>query len=188
VPNVLPDIEDAVDMHGEHINQQPAYNKLINAEVQLQMGDKMMTAKVIQRSIGLDGRTAGEYDDNPMLNLIVYDVEFPDGQVKEYSANLIAENMLTNVDDGGFTSLLMDAIIDHRKDGATAVDKADAYIMTQHGQKKMRKTTCGWKLLVKWKDGSEQWIPLKDMKDSHPVKVATFAKARGIAEEPAFSW
>jgi hypothetical protein len=171
-------------MHGKLIIQQPpAYDKLINAEVQLQMGDKMMTAKVIKRSIRPDGYTAGEYNDNPMLNSIVYDVEFPDGQVKEYS-----ENMLTNANNDGFTSLLMDAIIDHRKNGATALNKADAYIITQRGQKKMRKTTCGWKLLVKWKDGSEQWIPLKDMKESHPVEVAEFAKAREMADEPSFSW
>ena len=46
----------------------------------------------------------------------------------------------------------------------------------------------GWKLLVKWSDGSETWVPLKDMKESHPLEVADFAKARGIADEPAFSW
>ena len=46
----------------------------------------------------------------------------------------------------------------------------------------------GWKLLVKWSDGLESWVPLKDMKESHPVEVADFAKARGIADEPAFSW
>jgi hypothetical protein len=95
MPNLVPDIEDAIDTQGKLINQQPAYDKLINAEAQLQMGDKMMTAKVIKRSIGPDGCTAGEYDDNPMLNSIVYNVEFPDGQVKEYSANLMPKNMLT---------------------------------------------------------------------------------------------
>ena len=46
----------------------------------------------------------------------------------------------------------------------------------------------GWKLLVKWSDGSETWVLLKDMKESHPLEVADFAKARGIADKPAFSW
>ena len=42
-----------------------------------------------------DGNIVGTYDDNPILNTIVYDVEFPDGAVKQYAANVIAENMYT---------------------------------------------------------------------------------------------
>ena len=52
----------------------------------------------------------------------------------------------------------------------------------------MRHTTCGWKLLVRWKDNSESWVPLKDMKESHPIETAEFAKARDIDDEPAFLW
>ena len=32
------------------------------------------------------------------------------------------------------------------------------------------------------------WIPLKDLKESNPVEVAKFAKARRINTEPAFGW
>lgn len=42
--------------------------------------------------------------------------------------------------------------------------------------------------MVLWKDGSEQWIPPEDMKKSHPIEVAEFAKATGIDHEPAFAW
>ena len=35
------------------------------------------------------------------------------------------------------------------------------------------------KLLVKWKDKSESWIKLADMKESHPVEVAEYARANG---------
>ena len=52
----------------------------------------------------------------------------------------------------------------------------------------MRKTTCGWKLLVLWKDGSKTWLPLKDLKESNPIEVAEFAKSRGVEKEPAFAW
>ena len=72
---------------------------------------------VLQRSIGPDGHIAGKYDDNPALNSIVYDVEFPDGNVKEYSANIIAENMLTQVDSYGFIMTMMEGIIDHGSHG-----------------------------------------------------------------------
>ena len=46
----------------------------------------------------------------------------------------------------------------------------------------------GWKLLVQWKDGSTTWGPLKDHKESDPVRVAEYAIANKIAEEPAFAW
>ena len=51
----------------------------------------------------------------------------------------------------------------------------------------MRKTTCGWKFLMLWKDGSETWVPLRDMKESHPIEFAEYAKSRGIDKEPAFA-
>ena len=103
-------------------------------------------------------------------------------------ANVIAENMLTQVDSDRFALTMMDGIIDYERDNAIVIQKSDAYVVTQHGRKRHRRTTVGWKLLVKWSDGSETWVPLKDMKESHPVEVADFAKARGIADEPAFSW
>ena len=37
-------------------------------------------------------------------------------------------------------------------------------------------------------DNSETWVPLKDLNELHPVEVAEFAKARGIADEAAFVW
>ena len=183
-----PDVEDAVDAQGNLLNQQPAYDTIINAEVQLQLGEEYAKGRVIGRALGQDGTTVGTYDDNPFLNSIVYEVEFPDGQVKEYSANVIAENMLSQVDSDGYSMTLMEAIIDYRKDDSVAVSKADKYVYTKSGQKRLRKTTTGWDLLVKWKDDSESWIRLADLKESHPVEVAEFAKARGIADEPAFAW
>ena len=123
-----------------------------------------------------------------MLNSIVYDVEFTDGTIKEYSANVIAENMLSQVDEDGFSMTMMECIIDHKMDAATAVPKDDKYIVTRRGQKKLRKTTTGWKLLIKWKDESESWIHLKDLKESHPIEVAEYAKSRGIDDEAAFAW
>eukprot|EP00957_Ditylum_brightwellii_P079243 6026568-Ditylum_brightwellii.AAC.1 len=66
----------------------------------------------------------------------------------------------------------MESIVDYKKDEAVAVDKNDMYVVTPRGQKRARKTTQGWRLLVHWADGIESWIPLKDMKESHPIEVA----------------
>ena len=96
-------VEDIVDSTGKLINQQPAYDQIINPEVQLQLGEELIAGEVIQRTVGTDGQVTGTYDNYPFLNSIIYDMEFPDGQVKEYAANIIAENMLTQVDSDGMT-------------------------------------------------------------------------------------
>ena len=145
----------------------------------------MQTGKVIGRSVNHEGAIDGSYDDNPMLNSLLYDVEFPDGQVKEYSANLIAENMLTRVDSDGFSITLLEAITDYHKDN-TAVDIDDKYVITSKERRRLRMTTQGWKLKVLWRDGTESWIPLKDLKESNHIEVAEFAKARDLESEPAF--
>ena len=46
----------------------------------------------------------------------------------------------------------------------------------------------GWDLLVCWKDESESWVKHSDKKQSHPVEMAEFAKAKGIQGQPAFCW
>ena len=53
----------------------------------------MQRAKVIGPFKDNDGNFFGSYDYNPVLNTMVYDVEFTDGAVREYSANIIAENI-----------------------------------------------------------------------------------------------
>ena len=53
------EVEDIVDSTGKLINQQPAYDQIINAEVQLQLGEEMVYGKVIQRTIGPDGQVTG---------------------------------------------------------------------------------------------------------------------------------
>jgi hypothetical protein len=95
--------------------------------------------------------------------------------------------MLSQIDEDGYSTTLMESIVDHMKDESTAVPKSDRYVITARGQRRPKKSTAGWKLLVKWKDESETWVPLKDLKESHPIKVSEFAKARGIDDESAFA-
>ena len=141
------EVEDIVGSTGKSINQQPAYDQIINAEVQLQLGEEMVNGKVIQRIIGPDGQVTGTYDNNPFLNSIIDDVEFPDGQVKEYAANIIAENML--IDSDGMSTTLMEAIEDHQRDDENAPQHHDKYVQTKNGRRHLRKTTKGWELLIK---------------------------------------
>ena len=97
---------------------------LIHAEVLLPQGEDIKSARVIGRSKTNDGTVLGNYDPNPLLNSIVYDVEFPDGAIKQYAANIIAQNMYSQVDSDGHQSQLLEAIIDYSKD-----DNAVQWIM-----------------------------------------------------------
>ena len=154
----IPEIEDTVDASGRFLNQQPVYNQMINAEVTLNVDGKMQKGVVKQRATGPDGRTVGTYDRNPMLNSCVYEVEFQDGQVREYAANLIGMSMVENVDEDGFTTSIFHGIVDFCKDG-NAVAKSDRWVTTHKGQRCARKTTAGWWLKVQWKDGTHTWFP-----------------------------
>jgi hypothetical protein len=184
---VLPEFSDPVDAVGRPIDQQPAYDTILNTELMLPNGDSYKPAKVVRRTIGSDGTTHGSYHRQPELNTMTYDVEFDDGLVKEYTANVIADELYAQTDDEGFTINHMDGIVDFRKMD-DAVSWPDAYVQTKRGAKRLRKTTCGWQFLVRWKSNATEWIPLKDMKESYPVQTAEFATARGIAKEPAFTW
>ena len=187
-PVESPDHEDVLDSMGRILEQQLAFDKIINAEVMIQNGDVMAMGKVARQSLDADGRTTGSYHDNPFLNTVTYNVEFSNGQVKEYGANIIAENMLTQVDLDGYSISLMDSIIDHHTDPSQAIPIEDKYIRTKSGQRRLCKTTKGWKLHIKWKDKSKAWINLADMKEVHLVERAEYARPRGISNEPAFAW
>lgn len=183
----MPQLDDPVDAHGVAIDQQPLYDLLINAEVMLAHQDTIQPAKVIGRSVGPDGKTQGSYNRFHTLNTMSYDVEFPDGTVKEYAGNQIAENILRQIDQEGYTITHLDSIVDYKTDDA-AVTEQNAYVTTRGGARRLRKTTCGWHLLVRWTDGSQQWVTLADLKESHPVETAEFAVAHNIHKEPAFAW
>ena len=99
----------------------------------------MQSFKVIGRSFGPKGSEEGSYDNNHMLNLL-HDVEFPDVQVKECSANVIEEIMMLRVDSDGFLETMLEAITYYAKDDAV-VDIADEHVIAHKGRRRLRKTT-----------------------------------------------
>eukprot|EP00957_Ditylum_brightwellii_P187966 14310938-Ditylum_brightwellii.AAC.1 len=78
-----------------------------------------------------------------MLNSTVYEVEFPDGKVKEYAANVIAKNILMQVDFEGLTTTMIEGIMGHDRDETTTVHIKGKYVKTLSNQNRLRKTTAG---------------------------------------------
>ena len=73
-----------VDTLGKPVNQQLLHEVLINAELRLPQGESEQLACVVWRSVDSDGKLIGTFNDDPTLNTLVYEVEFPDSQLKHY--------------------------------------------------------------------------------------------------------
>ena len=162
---VAPEIPEAdiTDAEGQPLHPSSASEILMNAEVLLPQGEDMRLEKVIRRNVELIGKFIGDYNGIPTLNNIFYDVQFPDGAIKPYSANLITENILNQVYADGYHRKSLEGILDHSSDNRAA-EKKNKWIVSKHGRRSMRKTTIGWKFHLKWKDGITTWISLKDLK------------------------
>ena len=164
-PSDIPDADEFED-----------YENYVGMEVLLpQNGQHMQAARVVGLSKDSDGNEIGKSNMNPVLDSRVYDVMFPDGAVARYAANILAENMIAQVDDEGYRYQLLEAITDHRVDG-TQSELQGSY------------TTRGNELKCTWKDGTSTWVPLKDVKESYPIEATEFAISAALQEQPAYKW
>ena len=84
----------------------------------------------------------------------IYNVEFPDGIIKEYTTNIIAENMYTQVDQYGRSRVILDRILNFKEDD-TALSKNNTYITNKSGCRRIRQLTLRLKFFIRYKDGSE---------------------------------
>ena len=84
-----------------------------------------MHALVKRRKLDNDGKKIGTEHSNPFIDTRGYEVEFIDGTTETLTANIIVENLLAQVDEEGHRQLLLDNIIDYRKN-------VDVVIRTTH--------------------------------------------------------
>jgi len=61
-----------------------------------------------------------------------------------------------------------------------AIKISDGFVKSKNGNQVPKKTTRGWKHLVKWKAGSVDWVKLKDLKQSSPIELADYTLENGI--------
>lgn len=143
--------------------------------------------QVVARKRDVEGYPIGKSNSNPILDTRLYQVRFSDGNVAEYSANVISKCIYSQVDSEGRQYVLQDEILDYKRTG-DEVDESQILQVSHNGNIHKRRTTKGWKICVKWKDGSTSCESLKDMKESYPIQVAEFALSRGLGDLPAFQW
>ena len=109
--------------------------------------EKIEGAKVIGRTKTCNYNNFGKYNTISLFKSILYDVEFPDGKIKEYSASFIDDNMYAQVDNEGCFHNIVGKILDY-KQYVSDVDNEYMYITTKSGQRRIQKTSLGWKFLV----------------------------------------
>jgi hypothetical protein len=161
----------------------------VNMEIGLPRGDddSLMHAIAKRRKVDDDGKPVGIKSRNPLTDTRAHEIEFIDRTTEIITANIITENLLAQVDEEGHIQLMLDDIIDYRQ-LPDAMRTEDAFTTTPNGLQGHKKTTRGWEMCVLWKDGSTNWVALKDLKESYPIKLADFTKLHQIHEEPAFAW
>lgn len=180
----IPDSDGAVpDVESE------AFDKFLGIEVNIPSddGESTVCGKVTKRKRDHDNSLIGQYNENPILNTALYQVETLDGNIHEYTANRIAEHLWNQADDDGWDFNVMYEIIGHRRED-DAVSKEDGFTTTTSGTRKRVITTKGWMIEVKWETGETSFVPLKVIKESNAADVADYAKRVGIDNEPAFAW
>ena len=150
--------------------------------------DSPQLAKVTKRKKSDSGEPIGTAHDNPLLDTRTYIVEYLDGHEEAMHTNLIAEHMYSQVNTNGERFLLLNEITDHRCDDSKVITLTNSFTKSNNNVLSRKHTTDGWDLLVSWKDGSSNWVSLKDLKESYPVEIAEYAKIKGITTEPAFAW
>ena len=80
------------------------------------------------------GLPIGRAYNNPILDTIMFEVEYKDGHKDSLEDNAIADNMFNQVDREGNWHFLFQEIVGHRYD-STELKEQDAFITTRTGTK-----------------------------------------------------
>ena len=107
----------------------------------------MDRGKVVHQKHDANGNPIGRSNHNPILDTCLDEVEFSGGAITELAANIIAESMYVQCDVGGNEYLLLEAFVNHRKNGS-ALSVKDQKVVIK-GQETLRKPTAGWKICCK---------------------------------------
>lgn len=109
------------------------YDEYLNAEfLHPQKGD-VTKALVVARKCDVDGHLIGKWNTNQILDTREYEVEFPDGATDTFTANVIAENLYSQIDEEGNSYSIFQEIVDHQSN-ASAVKADDGMEIDQDGQ------------------------------------------------------
>ena len=103
--------------------------------------------RIKRQAVGEEGLPVGTAHTNPMVDTRQYEVEYEDGTTEILAANLLAENILAQVDEHGHKQQMLEEISGHRK-SVEAIEEEEAWFTTRNGTRRRKPTTPGWELYV----------------------------------------
>ena len=130
-PTFVPyEVEASKQQKAIEIEHDPtdSFDKLISAQVSLPISGIQQKGCVIRWKRDHAGNPGGKYSSNPYHDTSLYDVEFNDGHVESFPANLIAQHIYEQLDDDGNCFCLIEEIIDHRKDKSAVLQENKMYM------------------------------------------------------------
>ena len=81
---------DIFNAQWKPLHHSSSADMMMNADVLLPQWEDVWMAKVSRSNVDSDDKVLGYYHKIPMLNTILYDVQFPYGAINPYSENIIA--------------------------------------------------------------------------------------------------
>ena len=173
-PEKLTPIPEVVDNH-------------VNIELMLPRGGTLERGRVKERKRDHEGSFIGRSNANPILDTREYEVKFEDGDVTKLTANAIAESMYAMCNENSDHILLFDAIVDH-KNNYKAMTRAEQKFVNSRRKQQYKRSTKGWEVCARRKNGSTTWEKLSDFKECYPVQTPEYAVTNDIDTEPVFNY
>ena len=156
--------EATTDDPPEQLSSTPQIgDNYLNLELMLPRGGTLARGRVTEHKRDHKGNIIGGSNANPILDTREYEVKFVDGDVTELTANAIAESMYAMCDKNGDHILLFDAIVGHRKND-NEMTRAEQKFVESRGKQQYKRSTKGWEVCVRWKNGYTTWEKLSDFK------------------------
>ena len=120
-------------------------NQYVGMELDITQGEGVdaQSASVKPHKLDNRGVPAGMAYENQILNTRQYEVEYSDGTSKVLLANVVAENLLAQVDKEGHRQVLLDEIVSHQKD-SMAIPRDKGTFKTKTGLLQKKRTTRRW--------------------------------------------
>ena len=83
-------------------------DSLIGAQVTLPNKDGLPLLAIVKKwNLIFKGKPVGSPNLSPILASRIYELEFPDGRIREYSVNVILENMVDQVKSNDWTQVFL---------------------------------------------------------------------------------
>jgi hypothetical protein len=161
-----------------------AYDELLLAKPLLPRENSLVQARIIGHKRDDDGNAVGTFNANPLLNTRVYLVEFEDGHVADYGANIIAEAIYIQVNDDGLNESIFTYIVGRKKNDSVALSEDNFHALESGSNPSHARTTKGWDICVQWLDGTMSWHPMCEINSSFPNALAEYVYSHNLQDEP----